>query len=180
MEVKTDPPLPTFKYHPNPVATGMFIESRTLCPVCSRERPFKYVGPFYSKVKVNGICPWCIADGSAARNFHGQFQDSSTVEAPITRARLEELIYRTPGYGGWQQEEWLSHCNEPCAFINYVGWNEIESLVEKLQDDLARISAEYRMSIEHLSRRMANGGPLQGYLFKCVNCGKFRLHVDSD
>ncbi|MEH6978944.1 CbrC family protein [Bacillus pseudomycoides] len=41
---------------------------------------------------------------------------------------MKELIHRTPGYGGWQQEYWLSHCNDFCAFIGYVEWEEIAHL----------------------------------------------------
>ncbi|WP_308423119.1 CbrC family protein [Marinithermofilum abyssi] len=27
------------------------------------------------------------------------------------------MTLRTPGYRGWQQEVWLSHCGEFCSFV---------------------------------------------------------------
>ena len=42
-------PLPHFRYHPDPVATGMLV-ARTdfACPVCRRSRAYAYVGPYVS------------------------------------------------------------------------------------------------------------------------------------
>ena len=39
---------------------------------------------------------------------------------------LKELVERTPGYHGWQQE---FDCGD-CAFIGYVGWNDIKDRLE--------------------------------------------------
>ena len=68
------------------------------------------------------LCPECIASGEAARKYHGSFQDDCSVDGGVEDpARLEELIYRTPGYHGWQQEYWRAHCGDYCAFLVYVG-----------------------------------------------------------
>lgn len=41
------------------------------------------------------------------------------------RTRVLSLLHRTPGYSGYQQKVWLSHCGDFCAFTGYVGWKEI-------------------------------------------------------
>ncbi|EGM59721.1 hypothetical protein SFJ1713_4195 [Shigella flexneri SFJ17B] len=87
----------------------------------------------------------CIADGSAAEKFAGSFQDDASIEgvefeydeedefAGIKNTypdeMLKELVERTPGYHGWQQEFWLAHCGDFCAFIGYVGWGNAANLL---------------------------------------------------
>jgi len=102
--------LPFFLYNPNPLSLGVIKKETTLCPVCNRNREYVYHGPFYSIEEVEGVCPWCIADGSAANMFDGEFQDPASCESVEKEVYLNELIYKTPGYNGWQQEYWLSHC----------------------------------------------------------------------
>jgi uncharacterized protein CbrC (UPF0167 family) len=67
--------LPKFKYHPDPIKNKVIEKAKTRCPVCNKQREYVYTGPFYSTEDVEGICPWCIADGSAAKKYSGEFQD---------------------------------------------------------------------------------------------------------
>ena len=93
--------------------------------------------------------------------------------------RLDELIHRTPGYHGWQQEYWRAHCGDYCAFLGYVGYKELEQMgiVDEVLDDT--IWKEW-MKPETMLRNMVDGGSVQGYLFRCLHCGKYRLWVDCD
>ena len=51
----------------------------------------------------------CIASGEAARKYDGSLQDDCSVDDGVDDPeKLDELIHRTPGYCGWQQEYWLS------------------------------------------------------------------------
>lgn len=172
--------LPEFKYNPNAVRLGIIVKKETTCPVCKQERGYVYQGPFYSISQVEGICPWCIKDGSAARKFNGEFQDGASCESVDKREYLQELTTRTPGYSGWQQERWLSHCGEFCALEDYVGWEEIKHLKDELIDDLDEIKADYRLSQQELEKFLINNGSMQGYLFKCLHCGQHRLTVDMN
>ncbi|MCM2603281.1 CbrC family protein [Rossellomorea marisflavi] len=172
--------LPTFKYNPDPIKLEVIKKEMTDCPVCNKERDYVYKGPFYSVEDVEGICPWCIADGSAAEKYEGSFQDDASCEEVEKEAYIDELVYRTPGYFGWQQEHWLSHCGDFCAIVEYVGWKEIEHLEEELAGDLNEIMATYNMTKEKLKEWLVNDGALQGYLFKCVHCHQHRLAVDSN
>ncbi len=173
-----DNELPFFKYHPDPFADGVFrrLETPAVCPCCGEETSVIYEGPFYSIDEVEGLCPGCIASGAAAEKFDGQFQDSESVDEVSDPAKLEELTCRTPGYCGWQQEYWRAHCDDFCAFVGYVGYKELveqgilEEVLEDLDDNWCK---DY---IQDLSK----DGSMQGYLFRCLHCGKHLLHVDCD
>ena len=65
-------PLPQFKYHPKPLETGAFEQDKTVeCDCCEQQTSVYYSGPFYCVDEVEHLCPWCIADGSAAEKFAG-------------------------------------------------------------------------------------------------------------
>jgi uncharacterized protein len=172
--------LPAFRYHPDPVGNGVIVQESTKCPACGKKRPYQYVGPFYSEEEIEGICPWCIADGSAAEKFDAEFQDAASCEPVSDPDRLLELTTRTPGYSGWQQEVWLSHCDDFCAFIGCVGWPEIETVADDLKDDIEEIQRQMQMTPEQFQDSLVNGGSHQGYLFRCLHCGKHRLTTDCD
>ena len=72
-----------------------------------------YTGPFYAVEDIEYLCPECISSGEAARKYDGGFQDDCSVDDGVEDpARLDELIHRTPGYSGWQQEYWRAHCGD--------------------------------------------------------------------
>ena len=110
--------LPQFKYHPSPLVTGMVEPSSTLCGCCQQVRCFIYVGPVHGEQDLQeSLCPWCIADGSASTHLGTSFAD----DLPLRKADLHESIIaevhlRTPAYTSWQQEEWLTHCNDACEY----------------------------------------------------------------
>jgi uncharacterized protein len=172
--------LPSFRYNPDAVSSGIIKKETTHCPICEQERDYVYEGPFFSEEEVEGICPWCIHDGSAAAKYEGEFQDSASCEAVDKEEYLIELTTRTPGYSGYQQEQWLSHCGDFCAFKGAVGWKEIAHLAEELEDDIETILSDYDLSKKELQQSLQKEGSIQGYLFQCLRCGQHRLCADSD
>jgi len=110
--------LPSFRYHPDPVETGSVAPSEAACLCCGRARGFIYVGPVYAERELGEqLCPWCIANGAAAAKFDASFVDGDDLaEADIDEEIVEEVRTRTPGYIGWQQEAWLSHCEDACEY----------------------------------------------------------------
>ena len=48
----------------------------------------------------------------AASKFDGEFQDPESTDRVSDPDKLDELIHRTPGYCGWQQEYWIAHCDD--------------------------------------------------------------------
>ena len=107
--------MPTFKYHPDPAGNGLVTASDKTCKCCGKARGFIYRGPVYSVHDLDeGICPWCIADGAAAAKFNATFTDDVPLldSGGLNPAIVEEITRRTPGYIGWQQETWLTHCGD--------------------------------------------------------------------
>ncbi len=112
-------PLPVFRYHPDPVSTEMVTETARACSCCHEARGVVYVGPVHAADELTGrLCPWCIADGSAARTFGAEFTDVGVGVPPGVPAEvLDELATRTVGFAGWQQEHWMYHCDDAAAFL---------------------------------------------------------------
>ncbi len=178
---------PQFKYSPNAYSINVFKEEKGVCSVCNKGREIKYTGSFYSVESPSYICPWCIADGSTAEKYKGDFNDYLGIEGvspdpadpppEIEMNLLLEITDKTPSYVSWQQEVWLTHCKEPCAFIGYVDAETIKPLLEELKDD---IEGGIGMNAEYLKENLTQDGHLVGYLFQCLKCGQHRLHADCD
>lgn len=179
--------LPTFKYSPNAYKIGVFKEEEGRCSICDQHRKIKYDNSFYSAEEPGYICPWCIADGRAAKKYDGEFNDAAGIETPLDYDRDDELkatfdekitevAERTPSFVSWQQEVWLSHCNEPCAFIDYADSEMIKPIYHELEADVENTGYDRALITNSLSKE----GSLVGYLFQCLQCGTHRLHVDSN
>ncbi|WP_329340044.1 CbrC family protein [Streptomyces sp. NBC_01352] len=112
-------PLPAFPYHPDPVGTGSVAPSDAPCACCGLRRGYAYTGPVFSAADLSDpLCPWCIADGSAAERYEAQFTEVDGRDVPMEVVHAVER--RTPGFSGWQQERWLSHCGDAAVFLGYV------------------------------------------------------------
>lgn len=171
--------LPKFKYHPEPLKTGAFKTDKiVVCECCNKKTSVYYDGPFFAADDVEFLCPTCIASGIASKKFDGEFQDSASCDKVNSKEHLQELCQRTPGYRGWQQEYWLAHCGDFCAFIGYVGWKDIIDMgigeqIEKHYKENGDMDVE-------LIKQCVNHGHLQGYLFRCLKCRQYRLFMDCD
>jgi len=171
--------IPKFRYHPNPLATGAFEESEegVICDCCGKTTHIYYEAPFYAVEDIDYLCPTCIANGDAAKKFDGSFQDDYSVDDVEDSKKLDELIYRTPGYCGWQQEYWRAHCGDFCAYLGRVGAVELKALgiMDEVLDDPMWDDVQKEMIKESV-----NGGHLQCYLFQCLHCKKHLLWLDFD
>ncbi len=180
--------LPTFRYHPNPLATGSVIRSEAVCKVCGQARGFIYSGPVYAQQElIDCICPWCIADGSAHRKFDAEFTDSAGIGggADVPTAVIEEVACRTPGFDSWQSEQWFTHCGDAAAFLGRVGYKELkrygpQALGEfRAAADIPEVDDEDSDDDDFLKNLDKDGAPT-GYLFKCLHCGQFGGYTDTD
>jgi uncharacterized protein CbrC (UPF0167 family) len=181
--------LPRFRYHPDPVATGMVVASGEECVVCERARGYLYSGvPFCEEdVDEKSICPWCIADGSAHERFEAEFVDSASIGSglagtgPVPIEVVEEVAYRTPGFNGWQQECWFTHCGDAAAFLGAMGTDQLSSaglgaldaIRESTGLDQGATWDEFFAALDH------DGSPC-AYLFRCLHCGQFGGYTDAD
>ncbi|MFD7921755.1 CbrC family protein [Streptomyces sp. NPDC059740] len=172
-------PLPSFPYHPDPVATGVVVPSRTACRSCGRVRGYVYTGPVYAEDDLRGrLCPWCIADGSAAGRFEALFTD---VLDDVPLDRLHAITRRTPGFAGWQQERWLIHCGDGAAFLGRAGAAELRQRPqawEAVRAELGRGGWSAEQVEQHLGALSKDGQPT-AYLFRCRVCDRWLAYTDA-
>ncbi len=177
--------LPVFRYHPDPVATGSVEASESPCLACNRIRGYIYVGPAYSEkfdYLSGSICPWCIADGSAAKRFGASFADSGLMDDVADEVR-EEIGERTPGFDAWQQEQWLTCCHDAAAFLGIAGAAELKKqfpdAIPAVKDCLAN---DYDLSGEELDEYfdgLSKDGQPTAYVFQCLHCQRYLAYVDQ-
>jgi uncharacterized protein CbrC (UPF0167 family) len=161
-----DEPLPKFKYHPDPIATGSIkADADAPCLSCNRIRGYIYEGPAYSEkfhYLTHSLCPWCIADGSAAKQFGAEFAD----------AEMEEIACRTPGFNAWQQEQWLTCCDDAAAFLGPAGAAELKG---KFADAIPAVEQDWDGDWHDLEK---DGEPT-AYIFQCLHCKQYLAYVDQ-
>jgi uncharacterized protein len=178
-------PLPSFRYHPDPLGTGVVVESDAGCLACGQARGFIYRGPVYSadpEELSEALCPWCIADGSAAARFDAHFTDVDWgVPDDVPQAVTETIATRTPGFMGWQGERWLYHCADGAAYLGAAGRRELEAYPGALET-LRREVDEYGWSAEEVEEfldGLDKDGDHTAYLFACRHCGTHLAYADS-
>ncbi len=161
-----------FKYHPNILENSIVSTGKTSTCDCCKKDIDVYLTSMYSAQKVDCICLECVANGSAAEKFDGQFvQDAETSEVDDSK-KTKELFERTPGYSSWQGENWLACCNDYCAFI---GDTDIENLKFLGVDSsvVEECAEQYGMDKDDM-------GYMSLYLFQCLHCGGYKLNADCD
>lgn len=119
--------LPTFRFHPDPIASGSVVISEKACSVCEKVRGYIYTGPTYCEEEIEeAICPWCLADGSAHTALDAVFHDVTFADA-TTADEMAEIEERTPGFATFNPIQWPSCCDLPMAYIEPAGVSEIRA-----------------------------------------------------
>ena len=176
--------LPTFKYHPDPIATGSIAPSDATCLACGQARGFIYKClPCAEEELIDAFCPWCIADGAAHEKFGAEFVDAAGVGGygkweEVSSEIVAEVAYRTPGFTGWQQEIWFTHCGAAGEFLGRAGRKELESFgveaIAAIKEDIGFDSDDWTRYLKSLDK---NGEPT-AYIFRCLHCGAFGGYSD--
>jgi uncharacterized protein CbrC (UPF0167 family) len=176
--------VPNFTYYTPAALLAVTEASDAACDVCGQARGIRYTGPFYSIADDPCICPHCIADGSAAKRFDGQFNDIviewedaiiNQEAAKISPTAVDELLHRTPGYISWQGNTWMFHCADGAVFEGDAFSDEIDNASEatRLHWEAANGLAWDR--VMHPSVRYQHMGV---YRFKCRHCELVMFHWD--
>ncbi|MDF9807239.1 uncharacterized protein CbrC (UPF0167 family) [Streptomyces sp. HB372] len=125
------------------------------------------------------FCPWCIADGSAAERFAGEFADSVGLDG-VSEDVVHEVTRRTPGFRAWQDPHWLVHCQTAAAFVGEVGYAELAAR----PDALAQLQTEMRLhgwrdeaQLEQFLTHL--GESATAMLFRCTVCRAHLAYVDA-
>ncbi|WP_037677506.1 CbrC family protein [Streptomyces griseus] len=165
--------LPAFPYHPHPVATGSVVAADgVLCVCCGTVRGYVYAGPVYAVAEPEGrLCPWCIADGSAAARYGAHFC-AGAVGDDAPREVLLAIAERTPGFSAWQDPQWLLHCGDGAAFLGRVGAAELADrpdAVEAMRREITGWGWPTERTEHYLGSLDKDGQPT-AYLFRCRVC----------
>lgn len=175
-----DDRLPLFTYHVDPLATGAIEPRRIACACCGQARSHVYVQPVYATQDLDEkLCPWCIADGSAASKLGASFSDPQPLrEAGLAPDIVDEVSLRTPGYSSWQQEEWLAHCNDACEFHGDATADDVEDASEATRADWRQHYGKTEKQWGAAIRDYEPAGDNAFYKFVCRHCGLVRLGWD--
>lgn len=172
--------LPIFRYHPDPIATGNMVASDVTCGCCGEAKGFIYRGSIYGDgILRDTLCPWCIADGSAAEKFGVFFSDGEPLaQAGVPQKVIKEVTERTPGYISWQQEVWLACCRDACEFHGDAPSNELRALTGEA---LRQVLFEWAWKDEYWTPFVEDyqpGGGAAVYKFVCRHCHNVRYGLD--
>ena len=163
------------------------VKSEAECVCCGQARGFIYEGPVYSVDDYEScICPWCIADGSAHDRLEASFADEAGVGGggewdAVPESVVTEIAHRTPGFSGWQQEQWWTHCGDAAKFLGRAGKSELEAFGPSAIDAIRANTGlddgpEWRRFLDALDK---NGSPT-AYMFQCSVCGTLGGYQDCD
>lgn len=166
--------LPEFKYSPNAYKLDIIVKENIVCECCGEKREYRYDGPFYTEEEIEDICPWCIKNGKASEKFDGEFQDSASVDDVENESAIIEVSQRTPGFYAIQQENWLAHCNDLCAFIGYAKPELVKPIIDDLIEDIEDNGFDVDEVVKSLKKE-----ELEGYVFQCLHCKKHRIYFDD-
>jgi len=173
--------LPTFCYHPDPVASGVFERQDEECPCCLRVRGWVYIGPSFAIEELGSICPWCIASGAAVAKYNPEFVDHYAVEPGATAEALDLLIHRTPSYWKAMYEPWPVHCGDFCTFLRELTPTDIDTLGEEIASELKTFQQNMEIPDEFFAVDLRrDNSPLTAFLFRCLTCGKYRVNGDYE
>src|SRR6201996_3119832 len=164
--------LPTFRYHPDPIASGSIAPSDARCACCDPRRGFIYKAAVYCLEALDeALCPWCIADGSAHARFDATFADDAWFTKDIPQEVIDEVCHRTPAFDSWQSERWLTCCGDAAIFLEPVGQAELRARYPEFEDALiAHLINERNRSVEaavDIVRTLDRDHGPTGYLFVC-------------
>ena len=177
--------LPVFRYHPDPVASGSIVPSQNACRACGQPRGYIYEGSPYAEEDLeSAICPWCIADGSAAAQFDAEFVDAAGIGGygrwdAVPPDVIEEVSRRTPGFTGWQQEQWWTHCGDAAEFLGLAGHEELLTQWPESIDAIRAESGYDDRNWEAYFDRLDVARSPTAYIFRCRHCGTFGGYSDS-
>ena len=173
--------FPVFKYHRNPLHTGAIVKSDRVCPACEKKRGYAFFSIVWteSDQEYEGLCPWCIHDGTAAKIFHG-FAPYPVVSEDIEQNRIDELMSRTPEMDTYQDIIWPTHCGDFCEFLDYIrSWDDVKRRgIEK--DIIKDLKENSDFSVSEVKKNLDPESCMIGYLFRCLHCGKHNLYIDLD
>ena len=172
-------PLPKFKYYPDPVGNQSILEKLAICPCCENARNYMYTGNIYCVDEIEEVCPWCIADGAAAKKWDAGFMESAFSNS-VDPKIVEEINSRTPGYTTWQGARWLFSETDAMVFLGDVVGKKLlaEGNGAKIQAVLKTLNEFGNDWKQEDLVHLEFGGQPSVYLFQDRETGAFAAYND--
>ncbi|HBB56227.1 MAG TPA: hypothetical protein DCZ49_08600 [Hyphomonadaceae bacterium] len=174
--------LPHFAFFVDPFKDDAFERSEEACACCGKPRGWRATCGIYSEADPDTICPWCVADGSAARKFRGHFNTLETVDG-LSQEHAKAITERTPLPLTWQDFDWPCADGEPCVYLGHVRGDVLfeENDAAKIAACREAVAAFYEDEAEAQDRlaACAPGDNMGVYVFR-TRAGAYRILVDFD
>lgn len=179
----SDMSFPTFTYFADPIGSRVCETSDSRCSCCDQLRGWEYLGSMDLPNNLDppdSVCPWCIADGTAADRFGICFHDESClIDKSLPSTVVEEIVFRTPAYSSWQEPRWLCHCQDACIYCGDLSIEEAASpdwtaICALLNEPFHRALVAW----ERIARNYRVAAP-SVFKFVCRHCKKVFYQVDS-
>ena len=171
--------LPEFPLYEPGALRRVLARSKDPCAACGQVRGIVYTGPVYCKTQEPRVCPWCVADGTAAAKFDATFNDGLHPDCDEEGAEgeLRHVEERTPGFEGWQCIHWWACCGRACRFLGEasaqrvrVEWRDLIPLLHENPPDIIDDVDEWVDS--------DTDSPTL-FVFQCRGCGKKHFYPDA-
>jgi uncharacterized protein CbrC (UPF0167 family) len=178
--------LPQFRYYRDPFSDGTFRPDPDIpCLGCSRLRGYVYTGPVYTEknfILEDHLCPWCIADGTAAKRFGAIFNDAGTMDDVSEEVR-KEIEERTPGFHTWQDWGWLTCCEDATQYLGAAGAKELKrDFPDAIPAVMALLAEDYDLSgkaAREFFDALSKDDQPTAYIFQCTHCHNYLPSVDE-
>lgn len=141
-----------------------------------------FVGTLYCIDEIEDVCPWCIADGSAARKWDATFNNVDGATERVPKQVLDEIRLRTPNFETWQDYNWLFSDNDALVFVGEVDGKALlaESNDSKIEACLSALSKwNFGSPVEDVLPHVKIGGQPAVYLFRDRDTGFYRAFSDA-
>jgi len=173
--------LPTFRYHPDPIASESVARCNSHCPRCDKDVQYVYAASIHSEdTPLEEPCPWCIASGEAHRKHGVLFTDPEPlIAAGLPPAVIEEVTQRTPGFSSWQGVRWACHCDDACAFMGDATADALRELSPSARGAIWGTGEISDSDWDELLSMYEPADDPSIYHFKCLHCGQDVFHTDN-
>ena len=162
------------------MATGVIEPGNQTCVCCGEACGYVYDGPVYTAEDLQGhICPWCIADGSAASKYDATYSDARPLAmAGLAESIIDEVTRRTPGYISWQQDHWLTCCDDACEFRGDATRQDLQTFDGGGLKQVLIANEIAPEEWETIVKQYRPAGDPAVYKFICRHCQRTKFSVD--
>nr|WP_244116327.1 CbrC family protein [Burkholderia cepacia] len=111
------------------------------------------------------------------RRFGAAFTDTYGIGGgewdEVPDAVVSEIACRTPGFQGWQQERWWTHCGDAAQFVGRAGAGELRALGPQAVASIRESTGlDEGAEWEHFLAALDKDGSPTAYMFRCIRCGE--------